>query len=329
MVRIGALGRVVVFIGVCVLALQPAMALAAPTPSPSLDGILAAPPAADFKELPSTTAGIFAGAFDAKGYVTISGTSDPDNDQRVMEHDGFVSGFGKTWSQKSKSHLFVEVVLAFTGGSGATSWMHQLEAADKRLPAYKKALTVNGVPAYYGGHLFDATSGFYSDDFVVVKGNDAFLIIFASRKDDLGDTAPTQAKKQFDGAPESTIPKSQWPETQVAKTALDVAKVGVGVVVGVLVLALIVGAALIMRSRRRPALQPVGAGGAYVAPAALAAPAVPAATIQMSDDRRSWWDGMSWRDAEREIPPGAQRSPDGQAWWDGQAWRPIHTSPPA
>jgi hypothetical protein len=49
----------------------------------------------------------------------------------------------------------------------------------------------------------------------------------------------------------------------------------------------------------------------------------------MSDDRRSWWDGMNWRDAEREMPPGAQRSTDGQFWWDGQAWRPIHSAPPA
>ena len=154
-------------------------------------------------------------------------------------------------------------------------------------------------------------------------------VVFASRKDDLGATAATQAKKQYDRAPESTIPKSQWPESKVTKAALDVAKVGVGVVVGVLILALLVGAALIMRSRRRPTLQPVAAGGGYVPPAAVATPAVPTSTIQMSDDRRSWWDGMSWRDAEREVPPGAQRSTDGQFWWDGQAWRPTHTAPSA
>lgn len=323
------MGRLVVFLGVCVLALQPAMALASPTPSPSLDGVLAAPPTADFKELPPTTQGIFAGAFDAKTYVTISGTPDPVNDQTTMEHDGFLSGFGKTWVQSSKNHVLVEAVLAFNGGDGANKWMRQAEAADKGLPSYKKALTVNGVPGYYGAHLFDATSGLYSDGFVVVKGNDAFLVVFASRKDDLGDTATTQAKKQYDGAPDSTIPKSQWPETVVAKTALDVAKVGVGVVVGVLILVLIVAAALIVRSRRRPALVAAPAGGGFVAPAAVATPVAPAPTIQMSDDRRSWWDGMAWRDAEREVPPSAQRSSDGQFWWDGQAWRPIHTTPPA
>ena len=324
------MGRLVVFVGVCVLALQPALALAAPTPSPSLDGVLAAPPAADFKELPSTTEGIFAGAFDAKGYVTISGTPDPDNDQKTMEHDGFLSGFGKTWLQSSKNHVMVEAVLAFTGADGASKWMRQAEAADKALPSYKSALTLNGVGGYYGAHLFDSTSGLYSDGFVLVKGNDAFLIVFASRKDDLADTAPTQAKKQFDGAPESTIPKSQWPESKVSGFLSDPGTLVGHVLFGILVVGGI-GALIfvIARSRRRPTLQPVAAGGGYVPPAAVATPAVPTSTIQMSDDRRSWWDGMSWRDAEREVPPAAQRSTDGQFWWDGQAWRPTHTTPPA
>jgi hypothetical protein len=60
-----------------------------------------------------------------------------------------------------------------------------------------------------------------------------------------------------------------------------------------------------------------------------AAVAVPPSAVQMSDDRRSWWDGATWRDAEHEVPPGAQRSTDGQFWWDGQAWRPIGPGPTA
>jgi len=325
MTRIGKLGRLLRVIGVCVLALQPVVVLAAPTPSPSLDGVLAAPPAADFSELPATTQGIFAGAFDAKGYVTISGTPDPANDQRTMEHDGFLTGFGKTWLQRSKNHVLVEAVLAFNGGDGANKWMHQAEAADKALPSYKSALTVSGVPAYYGAHLFEASSGLYSDGFVVVKGNDAFLVVFASRKDDLANTAQTQAKKQFDAAPEATIPKSEWPETQVAKTALGIAQIGIGVIVAILIIALI-AVALVLRSRRRPMLQPVPMQGGFVAaPAAVPA----AAAFQMSDDRRSWWDGATWRDAEHEAPPGAQRSNDGQFWWDGIAWRPIQPGPTA
>jgi hypothetical protein len=319
----GAVGRLLCLIGVCMLALAPATYLAAPTPSPSLDGVLAAPPAS-FTELPSTTAGILSGPFDAKTYVAISGTPDPANDQKVMEHDGFLSGFGKTWILKSKRHVFVEAVLAFTGGNGATSWMHQAETADKGLPSYKSALTVSGVAGYYGAHLFDATTGLYSDGFVVVKGNDAFLMVFASPVDDLGDTATTQAKKQFDGAPDATIPKSEWPESKAGFLS-DPGSLAGHVLFGVLV-AVGIGALIfvIARSRRRPTLQPVPIQGSF--PAAVA---VPPSAVQMSDDRRSWWDGATWRDAEHEVPPGAQRSTDGQFWWDGQAWRPIGPGPTA
>jgi hypothetical protein len=325
--RIGTLGRLLGVIGVCVLALQPVIALAAPTPSPSLDGVLAAPPATDFSELPATTQGVFAGPFDAKGYVTISGTPDPTNDQKTMEHDGFLTGFGKTWVQRSKNHVLVEAVLAFNGGDGATRWMRQAEAADKALPSYKSALTISGVPGYYGAHLFEASSGLYSDGFVVVKGNDAFLVVFASRKDDLANTAQTQAKKQFDSAPDATIPKSQWPETNVSNAISSGAlRLGTSVVTAIVVLLIvIVVARFLMRSRRRPMLQAVPMQGGYVA----APEPVPAAAVQMSDDRGSWWDGATWRNAEHEAPPGAQRSTDGQFWWDGVAWRPIRSTPPA
>jgi hypothetical protein len=43
----------------------------------------------------------------------------------------------------------------------------------------------------------------------------------------------------------------------------------------------------------------------------------------MSDDRHFWWDGANWRDAEREVPPTAQRSGDGNFWWDGFNWRQV------
>src|ERR1700694_109588 len=307
---------------VAFVAFQPMVAMASPTPSPALSGLLAAAPASDYKEL--NTPNVFAGPFDAKAYVTLSGTPDQANDQKVLEHDGFLSGFGKTWFQSSHTHVLVEAVLAFNGGAGATTWMRQSEAADKKLPSYKSSLTVSGVTNYYGARLFDSASKLYSDGFVVVKGNDAFLVVFASGKDDLGNTAATQAKKQYDAAPASTIPQSEWPESKVVKTAFDVAKVLGAVVVGVLILAVIAVAFVIMRSRRRPGLQPVP----VQVGAAVAEPA-PVPTVQMSDDRRSWWDGTPWRDAEHEVPPHAQRSGDGYFWWDGQTWRTVPGAPTA
>ena len=43
--------------------------------------------------------------------------------------------------------------------------------------------------------------------------------------------------------------------------------------------------------------------------------------LTWSDDRRYWWDGTTWVDAERQSPPGAPRSEGGDYWWDGTKWR--------
>jgi len=43
--------------------------------------------------------------------------------------------------------------------------------------------------------------------------------------------------------------------------------------------------------------------------------------ITWSEDRDWWWDGRQWRDALRELPPGAVLSEDHRSWWDGKAWR--------
>jgi len=51
-----------------------------------------------------------------------------------------------------------------------------------------------------------------------------------------------------------------------------------------------------------------------------------AGAIQLSEDGNYWWDGQTWRDSSREVPPTAQRSFDGVTWWDGRSWRPV---PPA
>jgi hypothetical protein len=328
------LGRLLCSIGVlAVLLVQSAIVLAAPTPSPGLDTILLKPPGAGYKEEPKTTPGILEGPFDAAKYAQATAATDAGPTTQALARAGFVTGYGRTWVSAGSAHVWVEAVMAFTGARGAATWLRQSEAADKADPSYAQALTISGIGTYYGARLVDKVHKAYGDAFVFVKGNDVYLVTYVSNKNDLASIAATQTKKQFDAAPPLTIPQAQWPESKVTSSPFDALKIVGAIIAGVLILGLIAAAAIILRSRRRPA-QAIPAQGSHAAstpaavvvPAAVAAPA-PAGGLQMSDDRRSWWDGAAWRDAEREVPPAAQRSEDGHFWWDGAAWRPMPPSP--
>ena len=336
-----------------ILLVQSAIALAAPTPSPGLDGILIKPPGTGYKEEPKATTGIVEGPFDAAKYAEVTAAPDAAATAQALAKDGFLSGFGRTWVSTGSAHVFVEAVMAFTGGKGATTWLRQSEAADKADPSYSQALTVAGIDTYYGARLIDKVHKIYGDAFVFVKGNDVILVTYVSSKNDLATIAATQAKRQYDAAPPYTIPPAQWPENKPAASSPFANLKNIALIIGVIVLlGLIAGAGVFLWIRRRPALQAIPAqdppgfvsGTSVAAPLAAATPpalAVPMAVVVpaagappiqdgpfvMSEDRRSWWDGAAWRDAEHEVPPAAQRSEDGQFWWDGEAWRPMPPSP--
>jgi len=342
------LGRLFCSIGVAaVLLLQPTVALAAPTPSPGLDGILLKPPGTGYKEETKTAVGVLEGPFDAAKYAVATGAADGTKATQALTRDGFVSGFGRTWFSAGSAHVWVEAVIAFTGAKGAKAWLKESEAADKGDVNYSQALTIAAIDTYYGARLIDKVHKVYGDVFGFVKGNDVLLVNFVSNKNDLATVAATQTKKQFDAAPPYTIPPAQWPESNVvASSPFDSLKT-IGTIVGVLfILGLIGAGGFLVWSRRRPALQAiplqdppgfvsatsVGVPVAVAMPAAVAVPAAlgaqaPDGPFVMSEDRRSWWDGTAWRDAEHEVPPAAQRSEDGQFWWDGEAWRPMPPNP--
>src|SRR6266704_6549505 len=95
-----------------------------------LERILAAPPTLDYVELLPTTPGVLEGPFDAASYAAIGGQASPVKTVDTLKNDGFISGYGKAWLQQSSHRVMVEIVVAFTGGKGAQSWLSQSLEAD-------------------------------------------------------------------------------------------------------------------------------------------------------------------------------------------------------
>jgi hypothetical protein len=339
-----------------ILLLHSAIAFAAPSPSPALDGILIKPPTGTtFKEAPSAALGVVEGPFDAAKYAEVTSAPDAAATAGLLTQNGFIGGFGRTWATAGNTHVLVEAVMAFSGAKGAIAWMRLSEAADKADPTYSQALTATGIDPYYGARLIDTVHKVYGDEFVFAKGNDILIVTYVSKKNDLGTVALTQAKKQFSAAPAYTIPPDQWPENKVAASSPFDALKTIGLVIGALILLGLIGAGgFIFWTRRRPALQAIPAQDppGFVSGTSITAPQVPAAATPpaiavpmvaagpdvaappivegpfvMSEDRLSWWDGAAWRSAENEVPPAAQRSEDNNFWWDGEAWRAMPASP--
>jgi hypothetical protein len=294
---------------ISLLALGPLSASASPTPSPTLDTVLAAPPSG-YTEL--TTSPLFHGSFTAHDYAQASGSSKADAIEETLNHLGFVDGYGKTWIHQATRRVLVEAVIAFTGAKGARSWLTAAEAGDKTDATYDHSDSISGIDPYYGGHFKYSSTGTVGDVFSFVKGNDVFIVGFVSMKDDVLGLATTQTKTQYDSAPKETIPSSQWPENASSAGGRSIAYWFGFILVPLLILVIAVATiAVVMRRRGRPAASMAGA------PAAVRDP------IQMSTDGNYWWDGQAWRDAAHEVPPSAQRSGDGALWWDGQKWRPV------
>jgi hypothetical protein len=187
-----------------------AVVTAAPAPSPGLDTILASPPSTDYQEINPSTPGILEGHFDANGYASIGGAGDTSKTVKTLGNDGFIAGFGRAWVQQASHRVMVEIVVAFSGGKGANTWLGQSLEADLADPTYQHAISVDGIDSYYGARLSDSAH-YFADAFVFVKGNDGFLVSTISDSDTLGDSAASQTRVQYLRAPPYTIPPSRWP----------------------------------------------------------------------------------------------------------------------
>jgi hypothetical protein len=195
---------------------------ASPAPSPGLDTVLASPPTTDYQEIDPSTPGILQGPFDANGYASIGGATDAAKTIKTLNDDGFIAGFGRAWVQQASHRVLVEIVVAFSGGKGATTWLGQSEQADLADPTYQHPIAVDGIDHYYGARMSDSAH-YFADAFVFVKGNDGFLVSTISDSDDLGDSAAVQTQVQYLWAPAYTIPPSGWPGAKHGTPMLSVA----------------------------------------------------------------------------------------------------------
>ena len=293
------MNRMMYAVAGAVVALAPLVAVAAPSPSPALDKVLAAAPTSDYEESQSS-ADAPLGPLDSAQYAA-GHASDPANlkqIQQALDKAGFIAGYERSWVNLGTGIVLDELVVAFNGGKGAKALLAASEQADKADPTYVRALAITGIDPYYGAYFNDGSNIVpYTYGFSFVKGNDYFFVDTSANSDDGGSLVSTQTRMQYDLAPPYTIPPSEWPQTFPGADTIITWAIRLGVPLAALTF-------LILRYRR-PRTHLAGA------------------SLQLSPDGRFWWDGREWKDTEQGIPPHAQQSADGNYWWDGTRWRPA------
>src|SRR2546428_13438593 len=91
------------------------------------------------------------GAFDVAEYVNFLEPSNPSDMETTLKHDGFVSGFGRSWAQQGTTHLLLAIVVAFGVGTGAKRCLAPFPDADTPNQNFKGAIGVGGGVPSYGG----------------------------------------------------------------------------------------------------------------------------------------------------------------------------------
>ena len=237
-----------------------------PSPSPSLDRMLAEPPSADFVE-DRESSGTPIGAFDLGTYVQSVGGADSSATAKALKDDGFVAGYGRSWTSQASNVGLVELVVAFAGGRGARTWLSTAESIARSSEFLNGAIRVEGIDPYFGVRYADPSAPSFAEVVSFVKGNDYFLVGFISATDNLGDSAATQSKRQHDFAAPATIGEAQWPENAsrsplfpltADRPAFTVLVLGL---VAAALAGLVTGAAVLRSIRRRPTPPAGGSSG--------------------------------------------------------------------
>jgi hypothetical protein len=220
---------------------------------------------------------------------------------------GFVDAYEKTWSQPGQGlYDGLEHYSSLFWSAFRVAELKDGAQADKVHTSYRSV-------AGFGSAAFEVTEpadaqGYLSDTLVFSQGDYIAFVVVASATTPDHNLVMDQATRQLDKIP---APIAEFNSIgSGALTALE--WFGGFVALNVLIGAVIVAIALVRRRRRR----------------ALAT-GLSLAALNLSPDRRLWWDGQNWIDASFQSPPSAQRSPDGAYWWDGVVWRPVPSRSPS
>ncbi len=220
------------------------------SPSVNLDGVLAPPPTVSYAP-DAEGNGTPIGAFDATEYASYVSAGSDSSLATILTRDGFVAGYGASWTEQANGRALVELVVADSGGNGARSWLATAQRAARSSDYDTRSIVVPEVGPYYGVHYSNPSGPAYADVVSFVKGNDFFTVAFISSADDLGTAAAVQARKHFDSAPADSIPPSQWPENvHLLAGGIGALKIAALVAVGVVVLGFVISLGLFFYVRK-------------------------------------------------------------------------------
>jgi hypothetical protein len=215
---------------------------------------------------------------------------------------GFSDAYQRSWSQTGQGML--DRLERYSSVFWAAFRFGESEGAAKK----NKSHVSYGAVAGFGSGAYEVTDppdslGYQIDTFVFVSG-DYMAVIAMGAKNAVPDhgVLMDQANRQL-----ALIPVPTGELNSIGNGAMATVGIFAGVIALITVVALVI--VLIVLLRRRRPMQPLVA----TAPGLL----------NLSPDRRYWWDGQSWQDTAARVPPGASMAPDGGQWWDGVAWRPV------
>ena len=270
--------------------------------------VLAYPPTGEYIEAPPAP-DILDGPFTAQQYADYVSAIGEDGSHLAtyLRVYGFVRGYARTWVERGTHRVLIERVFEHSSGTGAGALFNAVNRSTSAAKQYQGAIDTAPIPDSFGAKLDEGSGATLFHDYVgvLLKGNDVYEALMGSDTDDLTSALQLQVHALFETAPPETIPKSQWTNPLTAAVTNSFRVPSSFIVVGFVVLALVLGAVLLilLLALRRPK--------------AGLAPMIP----NMSPDGAYWWDGQRWREASSDPPNSASRSADGAYWWDGSSWR--------